>query len=99
MVRPEQSHAFGPAAAKTYGSPICERAKASTLAATEALAGRFETEKDEDRPEAEPTDGRGSSAASSACRACWRWRWRFTTSFAALASRLALSNAALALSA
>ena len=91
-MRPEQSQAFGPAAAKTYGSPICERAKAITLAATEALAGRFETEYDEPPPlDPEPTDGRGSSAASSAWRACWRRRWLFTTSFAALASPFAFS--------
>src|SRR3954454_13850894 len=92
MVRPEQSQALGPAAANTYGSPIWARAKASTLAATDALAGRFTLAADPP-PEAGATTW-GWRAAS------WAWRarscdcWLRTTAAAAAASRFALVNAA-----
>ena len=41
IVSPEQSNAFGPAAAKTYGLPSCARAYATATAARDDGAGGF----------------------------------------------------------
>src|SRR5436305_83329 len=95
MVRPEQSQALGPAAAKTYGSPICARAKPSTRATTEPLTGMFAPEPD-DEPLEDGATTRGWRAASWARRARTCARWFRTTAADDAASRFAWVKAALA---
>src|SRR5437660_10652614 len=89
MVRPEQSHAFGPAAAKTYGSPIWARAKASTRETTEPLTGMFAPDEPDDDPPDEGATTRGWRAASCACSARTCARWFRTTAADDAASRFA----------